>query len=1064
MTIPIITRTNTIDEWRIQTNLSAEKLNDLETGNFNKSNGILTISNTASIVITAEGTPLQVANNVLFQKELTVGTELIVGASGSGIGNVITGGTVTITGPNNGLSVSNNAIISKDLNVVRNVYSGNASVNNSATVGGDVIVGGIVKLTSNGTVLYANTGSVVINNATLSTATLDRANANTIYALEAFIDNLSDIASAVIGILRVTTGNIYYLTSNTSYANTGTIKDFVANNSANLVNLTSNVSIINTAFIGNLNATSGNIINGNIVSLTSDTATLNTSTLVNTTVTNAAISNAIVTSATITTANISNLNATNGTIINGNVVTLTSNQATLNTSTLLSSNIVSANIVNANVSGNVNFVNGSTLKLNSGSGNSAIVVDSGLTTLKSAVIEGNLTVSGIFTQTGNINFETDRFIFNANTPDNKDAYIINKRVAGNNAQILWNESNDRWEVSTGNTWTTTYKILDGADIYTGVDSSSTTLVASASAVKFAYEAGGVIAGGYANAAYRHANSAFLSQNTSGVYANAAYTHANAAFIAANTPSHVANSASVYANAAYRHANAAYDTANTALIAGGQIAGSYANSAYLHANSAHDRANAAWAGTTGTHANSAYFTANTALTNAAIADQKAVTANANANIAFVHANSAFNFANTVNNYSHNSYTHANASFAAANNKYDKTGGTISGDVVITGSLSVAGVGATINANEMKIADGIITLNSDILQGASPIENAGIEVDRGASPNVYVRWNELSDKWELTNDGSTYYNIITSNDLSGGSGYLPISGGTMTGNITMSTDKTIFLSGDPTSLYQPATKNYVDTRLASFSTLPSQTNNGPAGKKYLTTDGTNASWYEFTGTYAISISGTAARATYAVGPVTDGTAQNWPRATNADTATSLNGGTITNCGGFSQTSGSFTVGSSVSTNFNSSVGFGSSISGTSASFSGTVTASFFNGTASQARYADLAEKFLADQEYPIGTLVSIGGEKEVTAATIADFKVFGVVSSNPAYTMNSELEGGTAIALKGRVPVRVIGKIKKGQPLGASNFSGIASVNYEKYFGLAIETKDTDEEGLVETAIL
>ncbi len=72
------------------------------------------------------------------------------------------------------------------------------------------------------------------------------------------------------------------------------------------------------------------------------------------------------------------------------------------------------------------------------------------------------------------------------------------------------------------------------------------------------------------------------------------------------------------------AQLAYDAANTAFVAGGQIAGAYANAAFVTAN-------AAFAGTTGTHANAAYSTANTALVDAALADQKAVTANTNPNV-------------------------------------------------------------------------------------------------------------------------------------------------------------------------------------------------------------------------------------------------------------------------------------------------------------------------------------------------------------------------------------------------------------------------------------------------
>ncbi len=68
--IPIIARTNTIDEWRIQTNKSATDLNDLGFYTYDKAQGTLLLSGTSLLSITAEGTPLQVANNVLFQSSL----------------------------------------------------------------------------------------------------------------------------------------------------------------------------------------------------------------------------------------------------------------------------------------------------------------------------------------------------------------------------------------------------------------------------------------------------------------------------------------------------------------------------------------------------------------------------------------------------------------------------------------------------------------------------------------------------------------------------------------------------------------------------------------------------------------------------------------------------------------------------------------------------------------------------------------------------------------------------------------------------------------------------------
>jgi hypothetical protein len=88
----------------------------------------------------------------------------------------------------------------------------------------------------------------------------------------------------------------------------------------------------------------------------------------------------------------------------------------------------------------------------------------------------------------------------------------------------------------------------------------------------------------------------------------------------------------------------------------------------------------------------------------------------------------------------------------------------------------------------------------------------------------------------------------------------------------------------------------------------------------------------------------------------------------------------------------------------------------------------GLATSAQYADLAEKFEADYDYDAGTVVQIGGEREVTMCeTTASEDVLGVVSSYPAYLMNSEQEDGIQVALAGRVPVKVTGSVTKGDRL-------------------------------------
>jgi hypothetical protein len=101
-----------------------------------------------------------------------------------------------------------------------------------------------------------------------------------------------------------------------------------------------------------------------------------------------------------------------------------------------------------------------------------------------------------------------------------------------------------------------------------------------------------------------------------------------------------------------------------------------------------------------------------------------------------------------------------------------------------------------------------------------------------------------------------------------------------------------------------------------------------------------------------------------------------------------------------------------------------------FTGTLTAAKFSGRATEAQYADLAENYLADARYAPGTVVILGGEQEVTISNKSfDTAVAGIVTSNPAYLMNSALTGDhvVGVALVGRVPCQVIGPVRKGDLL-------------------------------------
>lgn len=138
-------------------------------------------------------------------------------------------------------------------------------------------------------------------------------------------------------------------------------------------------------------------------------------------------------------------------------------------------------------------------------------------------------------------------------------------------------------------------------------------------------------------------------------------------------------------------------------------------------------------------------------------------------------------------------------------------------------------------------------------------------------------------------------------------------------------------------------------------------------------------------------------------------------------------------------------------------------------GSFAANVVTAVATAARYADLAEIYASDENYEPGTVVKLGGSAEITQTTsIEDMNVFGVISTDPAYLMNSEAEG-LPVALTGRVPVKVIGKVLKGERLISSQLPGVAMaigfVEYDprKVIGRSLENKTTDDLGIVEAVI-
>ena len=247
-------------------------------------------------------------------------------------------------------------------------------------------------------------------------------------------------------------------------------------------------------------------------------------------------------------------------------------------------------------------------------------------------------------------------------------------------------------------------------------------------------------------------SAFAKANAANVLAQAAYDAANAAGSGATITAAFdkANSANILAQASFDKANtsntlaqASFNKANTANVT--------ADAAFAKANTANTMADAAFAkaNTANTTADASFIKANSANVLAQASFDKANTANVTADAAFSKANAA----NVI----------AQAAFDSSNTKFATSGGTVSGDVTVSGNLTVVGQTVYANTQTILIKDNIITLNAAIDQAATPTANAGIEIDRGASANASLIWDETNDKWVFSSDGTTYYGIADAGRL-------------------------------------------------------------------------------------------------------------------------------------------------------------------------------------------------------------------------------------------------------------------------------------------------------------
>ena len=499
------------------------------------------------------------------------------------------------------------------------------------------------------------------------------------------------------------------------------------------------------------------------------------------------------------TLNLANTAVTAGTYGNANTATsftvdaqgrLTA--ASQNAISILSSQVsdLSSNAVTS-LTGTANEV-----EVSASAGSVTIGLPSNVTIGQDLTVTGNLTVQGNTTtlNTETLAVEDNKILLNSSVTGSPsaDAGIEVERGNSDNVELRWNETADKWQFS--NDGTTYVNIASNTDVSTAYSNATTytdnaisnvnnTIANIATSFAVAGDSGSnqtitsgsdtlTISGGTGLSSVASATDTItINLDNTAVTAG---TYGNASTAATFTVDAQGRLTSASQNAVSITASQVTDfTANAraAISVSGDLAYNTSTGVISFTNDAGDIESVtagtglSGGGTSGAVtlnlANTAvtagnYGAANTVATFTVDA-QGRLTAASNSAISIVASQISDLASNAVTSLTGTANEVEVSASAGAITIGLPSNVTIGQDLTVTGNLTVSGNTTTLNTETLAVEDNIIVLNSGVT--SSPSLNAGIEVERGSSTNVVLRWNETDDKWEITNDGTTYGAIAT-----------------------------------------------------------------------------------------------------------------------------------------------------------------------------------------------------------------------------------------------------------------------------------------------------------------